>query len=435
MISSFTDTVFGAQSRMFQGQDFFGAYKDAISAPLRGLSADGRKEFGNLLGVGLEGGMGDYLSRFNAQDYTNGKPGKMARAMGLFFKLNGLGPWTDANKRGMGMIISNDLATQAGKTIDQLDPMRARMLEIYGIDAKQWNVIRAAVKDAPDGRKYIMPGDIDDVSGAVFTGMSKSQQDALKQKARENLFTLIVNEVDTASPTPGARERAIMRRGYQAGSGAGEALRFMGQFKSFGVTVNTKVWGRQVYGAGQKSLREGMMHGTAGYQGLANLIAMSTVFGYFIMQAKEMMKGREPRDFGPDTIAAAAMQAGGAGIYGDFLFGETNRYFGGIAETVIGPGIGAGFEAVDLAMRFKTGAITGDMEDLSGDAIRLLKSNTPFANLFYVKDAMDYMVWYQLMEMANPGYLRRMERRMEQENNQEYWLPPSSIVQRGGGFQ
>jgi len=48
---------------------------------------------------------------------------------------------------------------------------------------------------------------------------------------------------------------------------------------------------------------------------------------------------------------------------------------------------------------------------------------------------MDYMIWYQMQEMINPGYLRRMERRIERENDQQFWLPPTSIVQTGGGFR
>ena len=72
---------------------------------------------------------------------------------------------------------------------------------------------------------------------------------------------------------------------------------------------------------------------------------------------------------------------------------------------------------------------------MGGDLVRLAKGNIPFANLFYVKGAMDYLVWYQLQEALNPGYLRRMERRVKRENDQEYWLAPSKLVATGGGFR
>jgi len=76
----------------------------------------------------------------------------------------------------------------------------------------------------------------------------------------------------------------------------------------------------------------------------------------------------------------------------------------------------------------------GDGNVLS-DWLKLFKSNLPYGNLFYVKPALDYLLWYQLQETINPGYLRRMERRIERENDQTFYIPPSSIVQTGGGFR
>jgi len=34
--------------------------------------------------------------------------------------------------------------------------------------------------------------------------------------------------------------------------------------------------------------------------------------------------------------------------------------------------------------------------------------------------------------MLNPGYLTRMERRLKKEEDQEFFLPPSSVIPRGG---
>ena len=116
------------------------------------------------------------------------------------------------------------------------------------------------------------------------------------------------------------------------------------------------------------------------------------------------------------------------------MFGEANRFGGGTLETLAGPGITTFADTLDLLWRAR-GVVTGGEDDLSGDAIRLLKSNLPFANLFYTQQAMDYLIWFQLQEMSNPGYLRRMERRIERENDQTFWLPPTSIVKTGGGFR
>mgnify|MGYP001594006474 CR=1 FL=1 len=72
-----------------------------------------------------------------------------------------------------------------------------------------------------------------------------------------------------------------------------------------------------------------------------------------------------------------------------------------------------------------------------GDAgAKLLRTgiNTlPGINLFYTRAALDYLILYQMQESINPGYLRRMERRIEKENGQKFFLPPSSAIPYGGG--
>ena len=412
-ISAVSDVAFIASARIYQGRSFLDAWGDGVTAIFKGMSGPEMREFADRLGVGLEGQLGDFMSRFNASDDI---PGSVSKGMQLFFKLNLLGPWTDANKRGVGLMIANDLGREASKAFDALPEDLQRLLRIYEIDAGKWDTARSSVSKGPDGRDYIIPGEIEDT------------------QVRENIFALITNETDNAVPSPGARERAILRRGYRPGTFAGEAIRTVTQFKSFSVTGLSRNLGRHMYGYGAKDMRDALLNGKAGYVGLANAIAGTTFLGYMLMQVKEVMKGRDPRPPSMETLVAAALQGGGLGIYGDFLFGEANRFGGGTLETLAGPGTTTFADTLDLLQRAR-GVVTGGEDDLSGDAIRLLKSNLPFANLFYTKQAMDYLIWFQLQEMSNPGYLRRMERRIERENDQTFWLPPTSIVKTGGGFR
>ena len=412
-VSAFSDVAFMASNRMYQGRSLMDAWGDSFSALFRGMNQGEMREFADRLGVGLESQLGDFMSRFNASDDI---PGNTSKLLNKFFKLNLLQPWTEANKRGVTLMIANDLGREAGKTFDNLAPDLQRLLSIYGIDAVKWNAVRKGVKKGPDGRDYIVPGEIPDES------------------VRENMFNLLTNEAEFSVPSPGARERAILRQGYRPGTFAGEAIRFVGQFKSFGVLGITKNIGRHAYGTGAKSKREVFARGVGGNLGLINTIVGTTTMGYFVMQAKEVMKGREPRPASPEAFLAAALQGGGLGIYGDFLFGRATRFGGGTLETAIGPGISAGFEALDLMLRYRDQLLTGD-EDVRGDAVRFLKSNTPLANLFYTQQALDYMIWYQLQETINPGYLQRMEQRIRRDNNQDFIVPPSSVVATGGGFR
>lgn len=430
-ISSVSDIAFVAAARSYQGRNVMDAWQDAFMAPVKGMSRGDQRLYADLTGVGLAGTIGEFMSRFSPQDTLSGKTSKLMQA---FFKLNLLGPWTDSVKRGITMTIARDMAIASAKSFDGLPADMQRLLRIYGIGAKEWEVVRGAVKEGPDGKTYIMPGDIDGVRGGVFTGMTGPQQERFRRKVSESYFALLASEADFASPTAGAREKAILRRGYRPGTAAGEAIRFITQFKSFGVTGVSKVLGRSVYGSGSKTVREQLSKGFGANMGLINAIVGTTAMGYFIYQAKEIIKGREPRPNDAKTFTAAMLQGGGLGIYGDFLFGEANRFGGGLLSTVAGPGISTAFDAVELLQRAR-GVATGSGEDVAGDTLRLAKGNIPFANLFYIKPAMDYLIWYQLQEAMNPGYLRRMERRVKRENNQSYWMPPSSIVATGGGFR
>lgn len=412
-ISAFSDVGFMASNRIYQGRSLMDAWGDSFSAVFKGMSKGEMREFADRLGVGFETQIGDFMSRFNASDDI---PGRTSKYLNAFFKLNLLQPWTEANKRGVTLMIANDLAREAGKRFDDLPEDFQRLLGIYDIDANKWENVRQGVAKGPDGREYIVPGEIPDES------------------VRENVFNLLTNEAEFSVPSPGARERAILRQGYRPGTLAGEAIRFVGQFKSFGVLGLTKNVGRHMYGSGAKTKREAFTRGIGGNLGLINTIVGTTALGYMVMQAKEVMKGREPRPPSFETFVAAALQGGGLGIYGDFLFGQANRFGGGTLETLAGPGIGAAADAIDLLQRTRFALATGD-EDVRGDAIRLLKSNLPLANLFYTQQALDYMVWYQLQETINPGYLSRMEDRVRRDNNQEFFIPPSSIVASGGGFR
>lgn len=412
-ISSLTDVAFNAANRQYQGRSMLDAWGDALMTPFRGLNRGQMRELADRMGVGLEGVLGDFHSRFNPADDA---PGKLAKLQQLFFKLNLLGPWSDANKRGATLIIANDLGRESGKAFDALAPDLQRILRIYGIDSAAWDIARKNAQKGPDGRDYLVPGGIEDV------------------KVRESVFALLTSEADFAVPTAGARERAIMKRGYRADTLAGQALRSVFQFKSFGVTALSKALGRQVYGYGAKSFKEQIMRGVGANSGLITSIVGTTVLGYFVLQLKELSKGRDMREPSPELFMASMLQGGGLGIYGDYLFGEANRFGGGPLETLAGPMVSTVSDMVTLLQRARDVA-TGEDEDISGDVIRLLKSNTPFANLFYTQEAFNYLLWYQLQETANPGYLRRMERRIQRENDQTYWLPPSDIVSIGGGFR
>jgi hypothetical protein len=120
------------------------------------------------------------------------------------------------------------------------------------------------------------------------------------------------------------------------------------------------------------------------------------------------------------------MQGGGLGLYGDFILGNSNRFGGGLVSSLAGPTIG------EFEKGWKILADIRDGKDPSGRVTSFISGNIPFANVFYYKWAVDYLFLYQIQEAINPGSLRRMEKRVEEENKQELMFRPSEIVPSGG---
>jgi len=154
---------------------------------------------------------------------------------------------------------------------------------------------------------------------------------------------------------------------------------------------------------------------------------MSGIFGYIAMTAKDLLKGKSPKDpTKQKTIYAAMLQGGGLGIYGDFLFQQSVSGLDLLA-TAAGPGL-TEFAKAANAIRF---GVQGEGGKAAKAAYKSVIGNIPFLNLFYVKTAFDYLIGYEIMETLSPGYLRRMERKMRRETGQEFLLTKPSTLFKG----
>lgn len=412
-LSAITDLGFKATT-LLQDGNILQAWGRTIESSLDGLSGGDKRIAAELIGVGLDGQIGHVASRWTAQDDVAGALSKMQQK---FFKVNLLGPWTDANKRGLGLMWSRELAMQ--KSVSFADIPQRDLLSFYGMDEAKWDIARRAIRTADDGREYLFPDAIRDLPDEAFGDATPRQISRIKDDVETTLRSYFADRAEEAVPTPGARERAILQQGHQPGTPSGVAVRLVMQFKAFPVTVLTRQLGRA---SGADSIGEffrSIASGKADSRALAHMIIATTVLGYGAMVAKDLAKGRTPRDPTQwNTWQAAMMQGGGMGIYGDFLLGETNRFGRSALDTLAGPTLGSISDLDELRAKAMAG------EDTAASAIRFITSNTPFANLFYTRAALDHLILFEFQEAVNPGYLRRMERRIRRENNQEFFISP-----------
>lgn len=392
VLSSFPDLAVNAAMLRHNGIPLFHAYAREMTALIP--KGPETQQVARALGVGIDSLLGDVAARLGTDEALSGR---IARATNTFYKWNGLAYWTDSMKRTSGLMLASNLADNAGRAFGDLHPRLIATLRRYGIEAAEWDTIRASPQRTADGTAYLLP---EAVAG---------------EDASRKLAAYYADQVREGMTEATAGVRAMVSLGTQPGTVAGELVRLLAQFKTFTTTYMTRSLGREFR-------RDGMDAG-----GLAHLIAATTALGYLSMTLKELAKGRNPRE--PDDaasygklVAAAFVQGGGLGIYGDFLFGEANRFGGGFIATLAGPTAGT---VEDVAKLLATARGEGNA---AAQAIRLGVGHTPFVNLFWARAALDYNVIYRLQEWANPGYLRRMEQRVKRENDQTFWLRPTEAV-------
>jgi hypothetical protein len=439
-ISSFSDIATKAtfiNSRTDRG--IFGSYARAFGDIFSALKTTKEKqELAYLLNVGIENFLGDVHARFGANDSG---PGMMAKAHQIFFRANGMSWWNNAQKVGLARMMSADLANYSSRPFDEV-PTRTRLnLERYGITADDWAILGQIEQKAVDGRNYLTPGAIDALDDSVVESLVLARANATLKRPRKKatpdmiarykdelttkLATYLTDAADTAIPTPGAKERAIMNLGTERGTVLGEAIRAIMQLKGFPITYVTKGLTSQYYAKQQA--------GQSGAFGIAQMMIGSTMMGYLSVSLKDILKGKEPLEvfsedyyLNPELLTKAFVQGGGAGIYGDFLFGEYNRYGQSLTQSLLGPTFGS----IDDFARIYSDIRTGELSNAGKNSLKFAIRNIPYQNLFYTKMAVDYLFIYGLTEKVNPGYIRRMEKRMERDLDQEFYLPPSQYAVR-----
>ena len=445
VISAAADIGIYASEMKFQGRSFLGGMGEAMGGLARRKNTKEKQQIARSAGFMADGTIYDVSGRFQVGDnLTKG----WTQIQRTFFKYNLLSWWTNTLKENAMLGMANYYASQKNLSFKQLNKPLQDFFSLYNIDSNKWDIIRkSAMTKADDGMEFINISSLDqlDVNGKPvvsdadikkITGLddlTAQEMQMEREKFKYSVSGMLLDRSIYAVIEPDARVKGFMTQGTQTGTGPGEGIRFVGQFKSFPVAVAMKVLGRELgfFKRGKKLGGFGTESGRADYgrgaRGMASIMLTTAFMGYISMTAKDLLKGREPRDPNKTaTIMAALLQGGGLGIYGDVLFKEhrdANSVIGGLT----GPGITT---AVDIGLAFKYAAGL-DGSKAAKKAHKIISQNVPFLNLFYAKGAFDYMIGFQIMETMNPGALKRIEKRMKKEYNQEYLFTKPSRKNKG----
>jgi hypothetical protein len=333
-------------------------------------------------------------------------------------RTSGLSAMTQSGKHAFGLEFMGLLADNAGKTMDELvggnkmDQAFARSLERYGISKDLWDVVRKTTPIDEQGAKFLWPEDI-----AARTDMNPAAARDLANKVMEMIHT----ETEFAVPTASIRGRAIMGGGLRPGTLAGEIIRSTLMYKSFPVTLV------------MTHLRRGMLQQGVVQKGryFGSLVLGTAAWGYLAMQAKDISKGRDPRELNTNTMLAALEQAGGLGIFGDFLFSDMNRFDRSLGETVAGPVVSFGSDVLGLTVGNIQQVVKGEDPKIGRDITRFLQHYTPGGSLWMTRAGYEHMVLDQIQRLSDPSAdrsFRRKRKNLEASFGSGYWWGPGDVL-------
>ena len=419
-ISAFSDIHLYAKEMKWQGRSYVGGLAEAMGRLARIKNTKQKAEIAEQLGFINDNIIYDLAARYSAGDALNRGFSQVQRT---FFKLNGLAWWTNSLKDGAILGMGNYVGKQTKTSYKNLSSEFKRLINHYGIDEKIWNHIRKMDLDkADDGKVFFNTQKIDNLPDSVIkdiegkTTMSARQLEVARDNLKTRVLGMFLDRSTYAVLEPDARTRGWMKLGLQAGTPQGEAIRFMGQFKAFPFAFGQKMFGREM-----AMWKEGKK--IDAFLGMAQLVGGSALFGYVAMTAKDILKGKKPKDpLNTKTFFSAMLQGGGLGIYTDFLFGNVQNSTSALA-TIAGPFL---TEATKVLSAINY-AIKGEGGKAGKQAYLSIKDNIPFLNLFYIKTIFDYAIGYQMMETLSPGSLKRIEKRMKESGQEFLFTKPSTL--------
>jgi len=430
-VAAIGDIPLYASEVSYQGGGYLGGISQAFKGLTRKSFTAEEIEILSEMGVIAEAMAEAVSPRY---DISSNDPGQLQKLTALFMKANALQFMTDRLRVSFALGASHRLGQNAQKAHSELNPELARVLGLFGIDEGRWNLIRKASTKEMDDRTYLTAESIAKIDDAEFSTYLKEQGTKptarkisdLKEELQDQLKSYYHDRSTHASLETDSKTRSWMLQGYAPGTAMGEVLRAFMLFKSFPIAIVQKVIGREILGRTdsrdpKQIVKNLLTNGNGEMAGMAKLIVSTTIAGYFAMTVRDLLKGKTPKDIeeNPGQVLVQSMLQGGAlGFIGDLLFDDLRKGYGqNPIVNIAGPVAGQVGTIVDLFHQ----AIRGD--EIDTDLIKFLKDNAPGQNLPFVGLALNHYIFWDLSNDMNPGYMSRMQSRLQSEYGQELWIP------------
>lgn len=422
-ISSVTDQAMIAKTASIHGIAYRKTFGELISQ-LNPKNKEDR-QMAHSLGLATEEMLGS-IARWSDDGLTSvhGKSQKLARVSSgvasQVMRVSGLNALTAASKVGFTkMLMEKYGRLSRSKSWDDLDALDRELMEKTGLNERAWEVMRLAdpVVDRK-GNQLMSARSIYEIPDSDLTrfGDPKKVRDEVATQFQAHLL----DEQGMAVVEAGLRERTWMSAGQRKGTGMGELVKSMLQFKSFPAAFLMR--------HGSRAMAQDGVKGKAAYG--VSLFAMTTLLGALAVQLKELANGNDPSTMWDSDDPQKAMnfwtrsavQGGGLSILGDILVAGTDTSGRSTSDFMVGP-LGSDAKAV---LGLTVGNLTQYYDDkdtnASNEAFRLLKNKIPAQNLWYTKAATNRMVFDEIQDMIAPGYREKLLRKAERQHDRtRFW--------------
>lgn len=422
-LSSITDQAMIAKTASVHGIAFRKTFGELLTQ-LNPKNKEDR-ELAHSLGLATEEMLGS-IARWSDDGLTSvhGKSQKLARvSSGIasqVMRVSGLNALTAASKVGFSkMLMEKYGRLSRSKAWADLDATDRELMEKTGLSERAWEVMRLAdpVVDRK-GNQLMSARSIYQIPDDKLKAFGDPQK--VRDEVASQFQAHLLDEQGMAVVEAGLRERTWMSAGQKKGTGMGEIMKSMLQFKSFPAAFLMR--------HGSRAMAQDGVKGKAAYG--VSLFAMTTLLGALVVQLKELANGNDPQTMWDSDdpqktmnfLTRSAIQGGGLSILGDILVAGTDTSGRSATDFMVGP-FGSDAKAV---LGLTVGNFTQYYEDkdtnAANEAFRLVKGKIPAQNLWYTKAATNRMIFDEMQDMIAPGYREKLLRKAEREHDRTRWL-------------
>ena len=365
---------------------------DIIRAQRHGIVAD------NFISISM-----NQMRYFAEMDVNTG----VQKFANNWLRLTGLLPMTQVGRTATAKLLMGELADEAGKAFGEMSPSRQNLFKRYGIDAEEWDIIRANGIESEGGVDWLTPNAL--AENAKLG--DKSVDYALK------LADMINGEIRYFIPEAGLRAQATTPWGFNVNG------TFWGE-----ITASSKMFlGTMIefYYTHLRRVGEGGFN--ARY--LASLATTGSFAAAMAYQVNQLLDGKDPADM-TDPKFWLNVQRNNAvlGVAGAYLFNDGEQ-FGGWSGLIAGGLVGFGNDIWKATGGNALKEMRGEDVNWSKGFNNLARRVVPKTPYPMVSLAFERMVLDELQKATDPSAsktFRDKVRNTQKNFGQDFWWKPGA---------